>query len=253
MGNFNNSNCFCSRCNVESFVSIQPANIQEKLEKNQFENSRLGFHNIQTPSLYHSQRISMEFQMNFTPKKLVKFPKIKNMKVLETLAQKGIYNTSELNIPNNFKKEFESIPHLGPLQLENGSVYEGQWQNGLRHGQGRQIWQNGALYEGFWLNDSASLYGRLIHSDGDVYQGSWAKNKSNGHGTYWHYDGTIYQGNWVDDNQHGFGIETWPNGSFFEGNFEFGKKNGKGTFKWADGYNIILIIYFIKFLKKINL
>ena len=38
---------------------------------------------------------------------------------------------------------------LGPYQLENQSVYIGQWKNKLRSGKGKQIWKDGSQYEGY--------------------------------------------------------------------------------------------------------
>ena len=35
----------------------------------------------------------------------------------------------------------------------NGVSYEGEWLNGLRDGQGIQVWQDGSLYEGYFKND----------------------------------------------------------------------------------------------------
>jgi len=45
----------------------------------------------------------------------------------------------------------------------------GQWQEGLRHGKGKQYWNDGSFYEGYWKNNMANGKGRLIHADGDVY------------------------------------------------------------------------------------
>nr|CAD55810.1 p38 protein [Tetrahymena thermophila] len=56
---------------------------------------------------------------------------------------------------------------LGLYQLENGSVYKGQWKNGMRHGRGKQLWKDGSIYEGYWKNNMAHGKGRLIHSDAD--------------------------------------------------------------------------------------
>lgn len=60
----------------------------------------------------------------------------------------------------------------GPVQLENGAVYIGEWNDTLeRHGKGTQVWCDGSKYEGYWKRDRANGKGRLIHGDGDVYEG----------------------------------------------------------------------------------
>ena len=35
-------------------------------------------------------------------------------------------------------------------QYNTGSVYQGQWKGGMRHGKGKMTWTDGAYYEGDW-------------------------------------------------------------------------------------------------------
>ena len=65
------------------------------------------------------------------------------------------------------------LPILGPYQYSNGAVFTGQFKNGIRWGEGRQIWEDGSTYEGQWENDKLNGYGRLITCRGDVYEGEW--------------------------------------------------------------------------------
>lgn len=37
--------------------------------------------------------------------------------------------------------------HQPKMRLENGSVYEGEWMKGQKHGLGKLIWPNGSVYE----------------------------------------------------------------------------------------------------------
>jgi hypothetical protein len=32
----------------------------------------------------------------------------------------------------------------------DGTIYIGQWKNGMKWGKGKQIWPDGSVYEGFW-------------------------------------------------------------------------------------------------------
>ncbi|CAG9312094.1 unnamed protein product [Blepharisma stoltei] len=124
----------------------------------------------------------------------------------------------------------------GPVEIENGAIYTGEWNNDKqRHGYGVQIWPDGSKYEGYWMLDKANGKGRLTHGDGDVYEGDWKDDKAHGFGIYMHTDGAKYEGQWQDDKQHGKGTETWPDGARYVGDYINGKKHGRGTFFWADG------------------
>jgi hypothetical protein len=79
-------------------------------------------------------------------------------------------------VRNTYSKlgEFSFTEHFnyewrGPIELENGAIYYGQWNQEKKNGQGKQIWKDGSIYEGYWKNDMANGEGRLIHSGGDVY------------------------------------------------------------------------------------
>ena len=86
-----------------------------------------------------------------------------------------------------------------PVHLESGAVYEGEWLNGVRDGQGKQEWLDGSRYEGQWRNGKANGMGKLYHADGDIYDGEWVDDKANGSGTYTHANGAKYVGSWRDD------------------------------------------------------
>lgn len=124
-----------------------------------------------------------------------------------------------------------------PVEYEDSSIYYGEWLKGskLRHGRGIQLWEDGTRYEGYFENNKANLKGKLIHSDGDIFEGNWFNGKAEGFGVYKHIDGSIYKGNWKQDKQHGKGEERWPDGSYYKGDYFLGKKQGNGIFAWADG------------------
>ncbi|CAG9318571.1 unnamed protein product [Blepharisma stoltei] len=133
-------------------------------------------------------------------------------------------------------KDSEPRTKHGPVEMENGAIYIGEWNNNYqRHGFGVQLWNDGSRYDGFWLNDKANLKGRLIHGDGDVYEGEWKDDKAHGFGVYVYMDGARYEGYWKDDKQHGEGTETWPDGARYQGEYAGGQKQGRGRFEWADG------------------
>ena len=63
-----------------------------------------------------------------------------------------------------------------PVTLENNAVYEGEWLNGQRDGEGKQKWEDGAFYEGQWKEGKASGTGKFNHADGDMYEGEWSED-----------------------------------------------------------------------------
>lgn len=49
----------------------------------------------------------------------------------------------------------------GAYTFTDGTIYEGDFKNGLKEGQGRIIYPNGDLYEGEFKNDKMNGKGRL--------------------------------------------------------------------------------------------
>lgn len=144
------------------------------------------------------------------------------------LAKLGPYKFDPQPILNVSKK--------GPIKLENKSIYIGEWSlNNQRHGKGTNYWEDGTIYEGYWENDKANGEGRCISYNGNVYIGNWKDCKANGKGIYITFDGIKYEGDWVNDKHHGFGIETWVDVIKYQGHYENGLKSGFGKCNWEDG------------------
>eukprot|EP00759_Apiculatamorpha_spiralis_P021282 PhF_6_TR26206/c0_g1_i1/m.37331 len=55
--------------------------------------------------------------------------------------------------------------------------YDGEFQNGLRHGRGTFQYQDGSKYEGQWDNNQKEGEGRFTHPNGTVYFGKFEKGK----------------------------------------------------------------------------
>lgn len=47
-------------------------------------------------------------------------------------------------------------PVLGPYKYQNGATYKGQYKFGQRSGYGTLVWDDGSIYEGFWENDMSN-------------------------------------------------------------------------------------------------
>ena len=102
----------------------------------------------------------------------------------------------------------------GPVicNYADGSEYQGEWQDGKRHGIGTYISPTGTRYEGEWENDGAS-----------------------GHGVCHYADGMKYDGQFESGERHGKGVLISPEGDRYEGQFKYDLLNGEGIFTWVDG------------------
>lgn len=58
-------------------------------------------------------------------------------------------------------------------RYQNGSVYEGGWCNGTRHGLGQMLWSAGKVYEGNWSEGRPEGRGTMQLVDGNRFTGNW--------------------------------------------------------------------------------
>lgn len=90
----------------------------------------------------------------------------------------------------------------GIMQYRSGK-YVGNWQNGLRHGQGKFSWNNGDTYDGSWFEDKRHGEGIYVWNDGSKYKGHYSHGVRCGYGIYYYTNGTIYEGTWQSNLKHG--------------------------------------------------
>jgi hypothetical protein len=117
----------------------------------------------------------------------------------------------------------------------DGSSYDGDMEDGRRHGQGTLTYSDGGLYEGEWRNDMRHGHGTNTWSNGQEYVGHWKCNVRHGQGTLTFPDGGRYVGEWAKGVREGQGENFWPNGCRYVGNWRRNKRHGQGTFNYADG------------------
>lgn len=117
----------------------------------------------------------------------------------------------------------------------NGDVYDGDWEDGMKQGQGTLTYAQGGSYEGEWYNNMRNGYGVNIWPNGDRYAGNWDDNKRNGKGKYTYADGGRYVGEWEEDMRSGQGTNTWANGNIYEGAWQNNQQHGDGTITYPDG------------------
>ena len=122
------------------------------------------------------------------------------------------------------------------LLCADGTVYQGQFEYGRRHGEGTMSYINGERYEGVWNKDVRSGRGTYYYADGRRYEGSFEKDVVQGFGALYYTNGDIYTGLWENGERHGTGVYIWGcDGSNYNGEWYRDRKQGKGRLFWLDG------------------
>lgn len=83
------------------------------------------------------------------------------------------------------------------ITYPDGSWYEGDIQDGKRHGQGIWVRPDGTKYNGQWQDDKPNGQGTINWPDGRKYVGEWKEGKRHGYGTDISADGSMQEGEWV--------------------------------------------------------
>ena len=86
------------------------------------------------------------------------------------------------------------------VEFASLAVYEGEWVNGKREGDGRQVFANGDWYDGKWFGDLPNGKGRLSFKTGDVayFDGTFNAGEVDGDGTLVKHSGEEITGIWRD-------------------------------------------------------
>lgn len=105
---------------------------------------------------------------------------------------------------------FEGHRVAGRLVCVDGNVYEGEWLDDKKHGQGREVYPNGARYVGTFLYSKRHGSGMTTNADGSIYDGEYVSGERYGYGRSIRADGSGYEGMYVRDMRHGQGCEYGP-------------------------------------------
>ena len=68
------------------------------------------------------------------------------------------------------------------IQYETGGYYEGEFNDGKRHGIGSYELPNGYKYTGNWVNGEIFGHGEAQYPNGSSYQGTFVNGKPDGFG-----------------------------------------------------------------------
>lgn len=125
----------------------------------------------------------------------------------------------------------------GVQTWDNGSIYDGEWVNGVSEGHGKLTYDNGDIYVGEWKNDLQHGRGISKTANGSAYNGEWENGRKHGHGVFTFADGNVYEGEWKEDLKHGHGTFHFANGDVFCGEYRKNMYDGRGVFTFSSGAN----------------
>ena len=129
-----------------------------------------------------------------------------------------------------FNAEGQAHGH-GIESYSTDDCYEGQFQDGLKHGYGiikgnyyrRSLGyhcHNSTNHEGEWYYGEQDGYGVEEFGDGNVYEGEFKNGYYDGKGVCRYHDRSVYEGEYKYHRRHGKGIYTDANGLVQNGNWE---------------------------------
>ena len=84
---------------------------------------------------------------------------------------------------------------------ENGDKYEGEFVDGLFHGQGTIVYSDGSSYVGEWKDGLFHGQGTGAFANESSYTGEFKEGKRNGKGTYIYENGSSWIGEWENNEQ----------------------------------------------------
>ncbi|XP_062411975.1 ankyrin repeat and MYND domain-containing protein 1-like [Sardina pilchardus] len=126
-----------------------------------------------------------------------------------------------------------SVSHLH-VPFPIGYIYSTEPDSG-RNGFGVQQWPDGSRYEGEFKNDLKHGVGVYSWPNGEIYKGSFYKDYRHGKGTYTWPDGSKFSGKFYLNRKEGYGVQLLPDSSFFKGLYHADERFGPGVLTYADG------------------
>ncbi|MEO1518609.1 MAG: hypothetical protein AAFV95_26585 [Bacteroidota bacterium] len=159
---------------------------------------------------------------------------------LPTASLPSFHTTADTGtVPNNYV-DFTECPKRtrfckGKRSWTDGNRYEGEFKYGEPHGWGTFTFQEGTVFIGEFADGLRHGHGQQSFSNGDNYAGDWRFGHMHGKGVYGWYDGSKYVGTFVKGRMEGKGIITLPNGESYDGEWKYGSADGKGEYTKLDG------------------
>ena len=153
-----------------------------------------------------------------------------NLNVTRNDKRKDFYSDGRLKYEGDIVNgKYEGF---GKQIFEDGTYYEGQWENNKKNGKGILYYKDGTIkYDGDFINDKKEGNGKFVFENGEYYIGQWFNNKRSGKGKEFCKDGTLkYDGEFFNDQKEGNGKCCFEDGEYYIGQWSNGKMNGQGKF-----------------------
>jgi hypothetical protein len=106
--------------------------------------------------------------------------------------------------------------------------YDGEWENGMMHGEGMYQFSDGTKYTGTFAYNRSDELGSSTYSTGTTYTGRYKRGCYHGQGTLVCKQGSTYEGYWKKGKRHGTGKLVLESGLEYEGDFKDGRPHGRG-------------------------
>jgi len=101
-----------------------------------------------------------------------------------------------------------AVSGVGTLKSRNGASMTGTWTDGRINGMGKLVYPDGSVYEGELVQNIKHGKGMWRSSRGAYYSGSWENGKTHGSGVLTYPNGTTYTGEFRHGQKHGKGVIT---------------------------------------------
>lgn len=115
--------------------------------------------------------------------------------------------------------------------------YEGEWLNGVKHGNGKLVMNDGSFYEGDFRDGEISGNGYKFDTTRETeYTGEFYEGVYQGKGLLRCKNQFVYEGDFYENLKHGYGeLNEFKINQVFKGQWYFNKRHGQGVQRYADG------------------
>jgi hypothetical protein len=138
----------------------------------------------------------------------------KNREALESLLKNSREDVVRMAMGQASGEPVPAAPDVDPDEWKKAGPgawrYNGEWENGTMHGQGKLVYADGWTYVGGWKSGTMDGQGSLTQADGTLYEGTWRNGRMNGLGKLTYPDGWSFIGNWKDGQISGQGTLIHP-------------------------------------------